>query len=289
MARTERKKEGFWETVKTVFWALLIAMAFRSILYQPFSIPSGSMKPTLLVGDYLFVSKFSYGYSKYSLPFSPDLFDGRIWGSTPERGDVVVFKHPKKDICSEGPIDFAARIGKGVLSNFGLANAERGPDDCIDYIKRVIGLPGDQVQMIDGVLHINGDQVGIERAVNFAEPKATDGDRVRTAPCINEPVPLGGDCEMTHFIEELPGGRKHSILDLGQTRVDNTDIIEVKEGHILFLGDNRDNSVDGRFSSVGQVPMENLIGRADVIALSSAGAFWEFWEWRWSRFFKSIE
>ncbi|MEM7058022.1 MAG: signal peptidase I [Pseudomonadota bacterium] len=289
MARTEQKKEGFWETVKTVFWALVIAMAFRSILYQPFSIPSGSMKPTLLVGDYLFVSKFSYGYSKYSLPFSPDLFDGRIWGSMPERGDVVVFKHPKKDACSEGPIEFSVRIGKGFLSWFGIARAEAGPDDCVDYIKRVIGLPGDKVQMVDGVLFINGDQVGLERATNFAEPKGMDGDRLRTGPCINDPVPLGGDCETAHFIEELPGGRRHSILELGRTRYDNTDVIEVLDDHILFLGDNRDNSVDGRFPSVGQVPMENLIGRADVIALSSAGAFWEFWEWRWARFFKSIE
>ena len=112
MAKPEKKKEGFWDTVKTVFWALVIAMAFRSFLYQPFSIPSGSMKPTLLVGDYLFVSKFSYGYSRYSFPFSPDLFSGRIWGGMPERGDVVVFKHPKQDQCSEGPIAMAARLGQ---------------------------------------------------------------------------------------------------------------------------------------------------------------------------------
>ena len=284
MARSERKKDGFWETVKTVFWALLIAMAFRSILYQPFSIPSGSMKPTLLVGDYLFVSKFSYGYSKYSLPFSPDLFDGRIWGSMPERGDVVVFKLPGKDECSEGPVGFVTRIGSGMLSWVGVARPQRDPGDCIDYIKRVIGLPGDQIQMIDGVLHINGQRVGMEKVANFAEPKQPN-----SGPCLNAPVPQGGECEMTHFIEELPGGRKHSVLDLHVTSVDNTPVIEVKEGHILFLGDNRDNSTDSRFRSVGQVPVENLIGRADVIALSSSGAFWEFWKWRWSRIFKSIE
>ena len=112
MAQVEKKKEGIWDTVKTVFWALVIAMTFRSVLYQPFSIPSGSMKPTLLVGDYLFVSKFSYGYSKYSLPFAPDLFDGRIWGTMPERGDVVVFKHPRQDECTEGPVTFLARFGQ---------------------------------------------------------------------------------------------------------------------------------------------------------------------------------
>ncbi len=287
MARAARakKKEGFWETLKTVFWALVIAMAFRSILYQPFSIPSGSMKPTLLVGDYLFVSKFAYGYSRYSLPFSPDWFpDGRIWGSMPERGDVVVFKHPKKDTCSEGPIGLASRLGKTLIGD-----RVRDPNDCIDYIKRVVGLPGDQVQMIDGVVHINGQRVGMTRADNFVEPKSLDGEYRMLESCLNDPVPQNGACEFEHWIEELPGGRKHSVLNLAPTRADNTPVIKVKEGHILFLGDNRDNSVDGRSSSVGQVPLENLIGRADIIALSSAGAFYEIWKWRGSRFFKSIE
>ena len=115
MARAAaKKKEGAWETTKTIFWALVIAMVFRSLLFQPFSIPSGSMKPTLLVGDYLFVSKYAYGYSRYSFPFSPDWFDGRIWGALPERGDVVVFKHPRKDQCSEGPVEFAVRIGSNL-------------------------------------------------------------------------------------------------------------------------------------------------------------------------------
>ena len=283
MARTEKKKEGFWETVKTVFWALLIAMAFRSFLYQPFSIPSGSMKPTLLVGDYLFVSKFSYGYSKYSFPFSPDLFDGRIWGGMPERGDVVVFKHPKQDACSEGPLEMAARLGKVLIGQ-----PARDPADCIDYIKRVIGLPGDRVQMIDGVLHINGQRVGMQRTDNFSEPKSIHGERLRLSNCANAPVPQGGVCEIEHWIEELPGGRKHSVLNLGNTQVDTTGEMTVREGHILFMGDNRDNSVDSRFASVGQVPVENLIGRAEVIALSSEGAFWQIWKWRIARFFKSI-
>jgi signal peptidase I len=288
-AATAKKKDGFWETVKTVFWALVIAMAFRSALYQPFSIPSGSMKPTLLVGDYLFVSKFSYGYSRYSLPFSPDLFGGRIWGSLPERGDVVVFKHPRLDECSEGPVGFVTRLGTILLSIPGLATAKRDPGDCVDYIKRVIGLPGDQVQMIDGVLHINGQRVGMTPTDNFVERKSLDGQYRRLQGCLNEPVPQNGACEIEQWIEELPGGRKHSVLNLTETPVDNTQLIKVKEGHILFMGDNRDNSVDGRFPEVGQVPLENLIGRADIIALSSEGAFWQFWNWRWSRFFKSIE
>ncbi|MEM6663475.1 MAG: signal peptidase I [Pseudomonadota bacterium] len=285
MARAEKKKDGFWEIVKTVFWALVIAMAFRSILYQPFSIPSGSMKPTLLVGDYLFVSKFSYGYSRYSLPFSPDLFDGRVWGSLPERGDVVVFKHPKKDTCSEGPLEMIARTGKWFLGQ-----RTRAPDDCVDYIKRVIGLPGDTVQMKDGILHINGQRVGLERVENFSEPKGTQGERQRLSTCANAPVPQGGVCEIAHYVEELPGGKRHSILDLGRSSVDNTPEFTVKVDHVLFMGDNRDNSVDSRFvNQVGQVPLENLIGRADVIAISSAGAFWEVWKWRLDRLFKSIE
>ena len=290
MARAQKKKkEGFWETIKTVFWALVIAMAFRSILFQPFSIPSGSMKPTLLVGDYLFVSKFSYGYSRYSLPFSPELFDGRIWESMPERGDVVVFKRPGADTCSEGPVAFIGRVAGNILSPTGLTRPKADPGDCIDYIKRVIGKPGDQVQMIDGVLHINGQRVGLTRTENFAEPKRLDGESHRLTRCLNEPVPQGGTCEFAHYIEELPGGFSHSVLDLGNVPADNTAVMTVKPGHILFLGDNRDNSVDSRFTSVGQVPIENLIGRADVIALSSGGAFWEIWKWRWDRFFKSID
>ena len=288
MAKAQKKKEGFWDTVKTVLWALLIAMAFRSILYQPFSIPSGSMKPTLLVGDYLFVSKFSYGYSKYSFPFAPDLFDGRIWGSMPDRGDVVVFKLPSADACSEDPVSFIARFASNLGAFVGVTRYNPGPNDCIDYIKRVIGLPGDQVQMIGGVLHINGQRVGLTRTDNFSEPKSIHGERVMLSNCANAPVPQGGRCEIEHYIEELPGGRKHSILNLEDTPVDDTPVFTVRDGHILFMGDNRDNSVDSRFSSVGQVPVENLIGRAEVIALSSEGAFWQIWKWRISRFFKSI-
>lgn len=289
MATKAGKKDGFWETLKTIFWALMIAMVFRSFLYQPFSIPSGSMKPTLLVGDYLFVSKFSYGYSKYSFPFSPDIFDGRIMGSLPERGDVIVFKHPQEDQCSEGPIEFGARIVNNLASIAGVTRAYPGPNDCTDYIKRAIGLPGDRIQMIDGVLHVNGTAVGMERAPNFFEPKGTEGERLRLTNCANDPVPQGGVCEIEHWTEVLPEGRRHSVLNAEHTPVDNTEEFTVKEGHIFFMGDNRDNSVDSRFRSVGQVPIENLIGRAELIAISSAGAFWEVWKWRWGRLFKKIE
>ena len=290
MARaTAKNKEGTWETVKTIFWALAIAMAFRSILYQPFSIPSGSMKPTLLVGDYLFVSKFAYGYSRYSLPFSPDLFDGRIWGEIPERGDVVVFKRPGADTCTEGPVEFAARIGSALLSTVGLARPIRDPGDCIDYIKRVIGLPGDRIQVIDGVLHINGTPVGMEPAPDFVEIKGMDGEAHSLQGCRNEPVPQGGACAHETWVETLPNGVRHLVLNAGDLPQDNTPVFTVQPGHVFFMGDNRDNSVDSRFAEVGQVPFENLIGRAEVVALSSAGAFWEVWKWRFDRFFESID
>lgn len=290
MARANaKKKEGAWETVKTIFWALVIAMAFRSILYQPFSIPSGSMKPTLLVGDYLFVSKFSYGYSRYSFPFSPNLFDGRIWGSMPERGDVVVFKRPGADRCSEGPVEFGARIGSALLSTIGVMRPIRDPNDCIDYIKRVIGLPGDRVQMVDGVLHINDQPVGLERTEDFIEIKGRDGEAHSLQGCRNEPVPQGGVCAHETWTETLPGDGSHLVLNMGMTPQDNTPVFTVAPDHIFFMGDNRDNSVDSRFSQVGQVPVENLIGRAELIALSSQGAFWEVWKWRFDRFFETIK
>jgi signal peptidase I len=297
MAGTQTKNDGFWETLKTIFWALLIAMVFRSVLYQPFSIPSGSMKPTLLVGDYLFVSKFAYGYSHYSLPFAPDWFDGRIWAEMPERGDVVVFKRPGRDACTQGPLDMVSGL-------FGAVTGARrhGPDDCIDYVKRVTGLPGDRIQVKAGILHINGQALPTVRVDDFIEPKSTHGSPPKLPNCMNEPVPVGGDCAKEHWRETLPseqpGGRVHSVLNLvgiiGDTSAprystaDNTPEVVVPEGYLFFMGDNRDNSADSR-SRMGMVPFENLIGRAEIVALSSAGPFWQFWNWRGDRFFKSIE
>lgn len=290
MARaTAKKKEGAWETVKTIFWAMVIAMAFRSILYQPFSIPSGSMKPTLLVGDYLFVSKFAYGYSRYSFPFSPDLFEGRIWGELPERGDVVVFKRPGMDACSEGPLEFGARIGSALLSVVGIARPLRDPNDCVDYIKRVVGLPGDRIQMIDGVLHINGQPVEMLPAEDFVEVKGLDSESFAMQGCRNEPVPQGGECALESWTEVLPNGVAHPILNLAELPQDNTPVFTVQPDHVFFMGDNRDNSVDSRFPDVGQVPVENLIGRAEIVALSSSGAFWQIWKWRFGRFFDGID
>jgi signal peptidase I len=293
MARAKPKKDGFWETVKTVFWALLIAMVFRSALYQPFSIPSGSMKPTLFVGDYLFVSKFAYGYSHYSLPFAPDWFSGRIWSEAPERGDVVVFKRPGLDACTQGPIDMAVN-----LYNSFTGGRPGAPEDCVDYVKRVVGLPGDQIQVVGGILHINGEALQTVRAGDFSEPNVRRGSPPRLPNCSNGPVHVGGNCLKEHWRETLPEGRVHSILNTrgvmgdveGNSFPDKTAIYTVPEGHFFFMGDNRDNSVDSRYrDQVGFVPFENLIGRAEVIALSSDGPFWQIWNWRGDRFFRSIE
>ncbi len=224
---------------------MLIALVVRTVAFEPFNIPSGSMIPSLLVGDYLFVSKYSYGYSRYSLPFSPDIIDGRIMGSEPERGDIVVFKLP--------------------------SNTD------IDYIKRVTGLPGDRIQMIGGILHING--VPVERElIGPSSYEDTHGNTV----------------EVTEYIETLPNGVSHPIYEFSDSnRLDNTQEWVVPEGHFFAMGDNRDNSLDSR-ANVGFVPFVNLVGRAEFIFYSTDGSanIWEIWKWpsatRWSRLFDGI-
>ena len=238
---------GMKETIRVVIHALILALIVRTFLYQPFNIPSSSMKSTLLIGDYLFVSKFSYGYSKYSLPFSPDLFSGRVLSGEPERGDVAVFRLPS--------------------------------DPNIDYIKRVIGLPGDKIQMIDGVLYINGTAVQRERMEDYLLQ-----DRFGRI----KPVP--------RYRETLPNGVTYQTLDLVENGFsDNTQIYEVPAGHYFMMGDNRDNSSDSRVQSgVGYVPLENFIGRAEIIFFSVAegSSAWRLWEWptsvRWNRLFKLV-
>src|SRR5262245_43853079 len=204
---TKRKESGFGETVRVVVHALIIALVIRTFLFQPFNIPSGSMKATLLVGDYLFVSKYSYGYSHYSLPFSPPLFPGRIFGSPPARGDIVVFRLPK--------------------------------DDATDYIKRVIGLPGDRIQMKGGHLHINGEPVKRERIEDYIETE--EGDRAT---------------RVKRWRETLPNGVSYTTLDLIDSGFyDNTQEYEVPPGQFFMMGDNRDNSTDSRvLSQVGYIP-----------------------------------
>lgn len=237
---------GFLETLKVIFHALLLALVVRTFFYQPFNIPSGSMKDTLLIGDYLFVSKYAYGYSRFSFPFSPNLFDGRVWASEPERGDIVVFKLPR--------------------------------DNATDYIKRVIGLPGDEVQVVGGILHINGQPVPRERVGDFTETDAN-----------------GRAVTVARFRETLPNGVSYDTLDLTtEGFADNTNVFKVPAGHYFMMGDNRDNSTDSRFGQVGFVPAENLVGRAEILFFSvDEGAHaWEIWRWpwtvRWSRLFDSL-
>jgi signal peptidase I len=261
MATKGKAKSGFVELIKTIVYALLLAGAIRTIFFQPFWIPSGSMKPTLLIGDFLFVNKMAYGYSRHSCPFSLCPIPGRILAREPERGDVVVFKHP-----SNGS----------------------------DSIKRLIGLPGDTVQMRDGILYINDEALPQQPDGVFVEEYAPQGPMRSTPRCDNAPVAIGGDCDKEMAIETMPEGLRHAVLDIDQGFGDTTPDFEVPEGHFFFMGDNRDNSMDSRFpqsaGGVGFVPFENLVGRADRVIFSSGGSsMLAFWTWRPDRFFVRID
>ena len=238
------------EILKTVAIAILIALMFRSCAFEPFHIPSGSMKSTLLVGDYIWVSKYSYGYSRYSFPFGVKWFEGRIFGSEPERGDVVVFRPPTKPR--------------------------------IDYIKRVVGLPGDRIQVQGGVLYINGFKVGLEEMTPFA-----DAD-------------VGGDGHtriISRYLETLPNGVEHEVLDaIDGSATDDTQIYIVPSGHYFMMGDNRDHSVDSRILyTVGFIPEENIVGQAEAIFFSTdrSAELWEIPKWpqaiRFERLFTVIK
>jgi signal peptidase I len=257
-----KNEGGIVETVKTVVYALLIAGLFRTLLFQPFWIPSESMKSTLLIGDFVFVNKMAYGYSKYSCPFSICPISGRIMASEPERGDVIVFRHP--------------------------VNGS-------DMVKRLIGLPGDKIQVKEGILYINGAVVPQVPDGVFEELMEPQGPMKNRPRCENGAVGDGAMCEKSRFLETLPNGVTHAVLNIeAEGFADNTDVFTVPEGNYFFMGDNRDNSQDSRFAQavggVGFVPAEFLIGRADRIMFSSAGAsMLYFWTWRSDRFFKAVE
>lgn len=241
-------KDETIEIVKTVGYALLVALVLRIFLFQPFTIPSSSMKPNLLIGDYVIVSKFSYGYSKNSIPLSPPLFKGRIFAGEPKRGDVIVFKTP-----AEGHKDL---------------------------IKRLIGVPGDRIQVLGGVLHVNGQ----------ALKRVADG-RGEPGSCPNGAIP-------ERFLETNTIGRTYVTYDCGPGDLDDTDVFLVPDGHYFFMGDNRDNSIDSRViaevGGVGFVPAENLIGKAETVLLSwnEGAAIFKPWTWldlRWGRSFHSLK
>jgi len=239
----------------------LIVAVFRSFVFSPFNIPSESMLPRLENGDYLLAAKWPYGYSRYSLPFSAPLIPGRILAGQPERGDIVIFKAP--------------------------------PTDDVDYIKRVIGLPGDMVQVKSGQLWLNGKPVPKVRVADLELPVSANTrcylPQFEAAGADGAPV-----CRYPQFRETLPGGRSFQVLDLGTTPQDDTAPVIVPEGHLFLMGDNRDNSLDSRFPAVagqgiGIVPQANLVGRAAVMMFSTdGGAEWlKPWTWftaaRWSR------
>ena len=241
-------KTKILENIKTLFYALIIALIIRSFLFQPFYIPSSSMEPTLLVGDRLFVSKYSYGYSRHSLPFSPKIFNGRLFSDKPSRGDVVVFKTPE--------------------------------DNRTDFIKRLIGLPGDKIQIINGDLYINEYKIVKEESQ----------------------LEIDINCGNQHFDavlykETLSAEKKYLSAYRKDGSMLNTDLYTVPENHYFFLGDNRDCSRDSRFlSSVGYVHFDNLVGKAQIIFFSNdkkKGSLFKFWKWgetiRLNRFFQLIK
>ena len=240
-------KKIIFDNLKTLIYALIIAIIIRSFLIQPFYIPSSSMEPTLLVGDRLFVTKYSYGYSKHSFPFSPPLFKGRIFDSEPSRGDVIVFKTPA--------------------------------DNRTDYVKRLIGLPGDTIQFIDSNLYLNNNEI--------FKSKISVNDRIF---CGNNTI------DVFTFEENLPNNKSHKTVYLKNNSFKNSDTFNVPDNYFFFLGDNRDCSKDSRFlSSVGYVHKDNLVGKVQFIFFSSdkfKGSLFEFWKWRHSirfeRFFKRI-
>ena len=241
------KKNFLVDNIKTLFYALIIALIIRSLLLQPFYIPSSSMEPNLLVGDRLFVTKYSYGYSRHSFPFSPKFFNGRIMFNEPKRGDVIVFKTPA--------------------------------DNRTDYIKRLIGLPGDQVQFIEANLYVNNNEI-------FKSLKSKNDEIF----CGNKNI------DVFTFEETLPNGKKYNTVYLKNFTFKNSDKFIIPKDYYFFLGDNRDCSKDSRFlTSVGYVHKDNLVGKAQFIFFSSdrsKGSIFSFWKWnksiRWDRFFKKI-
>ena len=244
---TKAKKNNFFGNLKSIIIAIFIALLIRSFIFEPFNIPSGSMKPNLLVGDFIFVSKYSYGFSKHSLPFSIPLIPGKIFSNIPERGDVVVFKTPENNRT--------------------------------DYIKRLIGLPGDKIQIKNGIIFINGSEILRMKLDNFID---TDEDLIEIEKRVRQ-------------YKEYFYNKEFNVLDLVDNfQYDNTQLFTVPENHFFVMGDNRDNSVDSRSFQVGFVPFKNLVGKAQFIFFSLENSrFLQIWKWpssiRYERIFQKIQ
>ena len=243
---TKVRQNSFFGNLKSILIAVFIALLIRSFIFEPFNIPSGSMKPNLLVGDFIFVSKYSYGFSKHSLPFSIPLIPGKIFSNTPERGDVVVFKTPENNRT--------------------------------DYIKRVIGLPGDKIEIKNGIIFINGSEILRKKLNDFID---TDNDTLN---------------KRVRMYNEYFFNKEINILDITDNGIaDNTQLFNVPENHFFVMGDNRDNSQDSRFiNTVGFIPYENLVGKAQFIFFSLENArFLQIWKWpnsiRYERIFQKIQ
>ncbi len=243
---TKVKKNSLFGNLRSILIAIFIALVIRSFIFEPFNIPSGSMKPNLLVGDFIFVSKYSYGFSKHSLPFSLPFIPGKIFSNTPKRGDVVVFKTPENNRT--------------------------------DYIKRVIGLPGDKIEIKNGIIFINGSEILRKKLNDFIDTdNKTSNKRVR-------------------MYNEYFFNKEINILDITDNGIaDNTQLFNVPENHFFVMGDNRDNSQDSRFiSTVGFIPYENLVGKAQFIFFSLENSrFLQIWKWpnsiRYERIFQKIQ
>lgn len=252
--KAKRQKSETEDFLQFAVKLVLFVVILRSFIFAPFSIPSESMLPRLLVGDYIIVTKWNYGFSRHSLPFSVPLIPGRIFTTMPERGDVAVFKAP--------------------------------PGNRVDYIKRIIGLPGDFVQMRDGVLYLNGVAIPKKRIGNFNVPVSPN--TACTQLIFQEQTSDGAlRCSYPRFVETLPGGKTYDVLDMSPIgQKDNSEIYTVPAGHVFAMGDNRDNSADSRFPAVdgvgiGVVPVENLVGKAQFIAFSTDGSASWVLPWTW--------